>query len=150
MSAAVVGLARQVIRVLELLSPALELAIRLYVARVFFLSGLTKIASWSTTLALFEDEYHVPLLPPELAAYLSTTVELTLPVFLALDLGGRFAAAILFVFNFIAATSYPDISPAGLKDHVLWGWLLAVVAFYGPGMISLDFLIKRRFFGQPS
>jgi putative oxidoreductase len=136
--------------VLDLLSPALELAIRLYVARVFFFSGLTKIASWSTTLALFEGEYHVPLLPPELAAYLGTTVELTLPVLLALGLGGRFAAVVLSVFNFIAAISYPDISPAGLKDHVLWGWLLAVVALHGPGMISLDFLIKRRFFGQPS
>jgi putative oxidoreductase len=133
------------IKWLNLLSSVLDLAIRVYVASVFFQSGLTKIASWSSTLGLFEDEYHVPLLPPAVAAYLGTAVELGIPVLLVLGLGTRFASVVLFVFNIVAATSYPDLSDSGLKDHILWGWLLAVLVFHGPGRISLDFLIWRKF-----
>ena len=64
------------------------LAARLYVAQVFFLSGLTKLRDWSSTLALFHDIYQVPLLPPALAAYLGTGGELVLPVLLRLDWSG--------------------------------------------------------------
>jgi putative oxidoreductase len=137
------------IKGLDLLSSVLDLAIRLYVASVFFQSGLTKIASWSSTLALFEDEYHVPLLPPAIAAYLGTAVELGIPVLLVLGFGTRFASVVLFVFNIVAAISYPDLSDSGLKDHILWGWLLAVLVLHGPGRISLDFLIWRKFGGSP-
>jgi putative oxidoreductase len=112
---------------------------------VFFKSGLTKIASWSTTLALFENEYAVPLLPPELAAYLGTGVELGLPVLLVLGLGTRLSAAVMFVFNIIAVISYPDLSEVGLKDHQYWGLLLLLTLFHGPGRLSLDHLIRRRF-----
>ncbi|MCW5626330.1 MAG: DoxX family protein, partial [Burkholderiales bacterium] len=71
----------------------LDLGIRLYVAQVFFLAGLTKIRDWETTLFLFEDEYHVPLLSPPIAAALGTFGELVFPVLLAVGLGSRFAAA---------------------------------------------------------
>ena len=91
----------------DLLAPIFDLAIRLYVASVFFKSGLVKVQSWESTVALFENEYAVPVLPPELAAYMGTATELIVPVFLVLGLGGRFAALVLFVFNIIAATSYP-------------------------------------------
>ena len=134
---------RAAARGVEALTPILGLAIRLYVANVFFTSGLTKIQSWDSTLALFEYEYAVPLLSPALAAYLGTAVELAAPGFLALGLAGRLAALVLFVFNIVAATSYPDISVAGVKDHILWGWLLAVVFFHGPGKLSVDHLIVR-------
>jgi len=130
----------------EWLAPVLDLGMRLFVAEAFLTSGLTKIASWDVTVALFENEYQVPLLPPELAAYFGTAAELTLPVFVALGLGGRLAAIALFVFNIIAVISYPDLSPAGLKDHQLWGLILLVVALHGPGKLSLDHLIRRRFF----
>lgn len=130
----------------EWLAPVLDLGMRLFVAEAFLTSGLTKIASWETTVALFENEYQVPLLPPELAAYLGTAAELTLPVFIALGLGGRLAAIALFVFNIIAAISYPDLSPAGLKDHQLWGLILLVVALHGSGKLSVDHFIRRRFF----
>ena len=130
----------------EWLAPVLDLGMRLFVAEAFLTSGLTKIASWDTTVALFENEYQVPLLPPELAAYLGTGAELTLPVFIALGLGGRVAAIALFVFNIVAVIAYPDLSPAGLKDHQLWGLILLVVALHGPGKLSLDHLIRRRFF----
>lgn len=110
---------RVVVAQLQRLSPLFDLAIRLYVARVFILSGLVKLQSWDSTLALFENEYEVPLLPPEIAAYMGTGAELILPVFLALGLGGRFFAFALFVFNAVAVLSYPDLTPAGLKDHIL-------------------------------
>ena len=139
--------ARTTIKGLEdYFAPVLDLGIRLLVAGVFFQSGMVKIQSWSTTLALFENEYAVPLLPPELAAYLGTGAELVLPVFLALGLGGRFAAAALFVFNAIAVISYPDLGEVGLKDHQYWGLLLLVTLFHGPGKLSVDHLIRRRFF----
>jgi putative oxidoreductase len=127
----------------DLLAPILDLAIRLYVASVFFKSGMVKLQSWESTVALFENEYSVPLLPPELAAYLGTATELIVPLFLALGLGGRLAALVLFVFNIVAATSYPDISIAGVKDHILWGCLLAVIFFHGPGKLSIDRVIRR-------
>ena len=98
-------------------------ALRLYVGRVFFASGLIKLSNWDATLALFTHEYHVPVLSPHLAAVLGTAAEVGLPVFLVLGLGTRFAAVALFIFNIVAATSYPDLSPAGLKDHILWGAL---------------------------
>ena len=127
------------------LAPVLDLGMRLFVAEAFLSAGLAKIASWDTTLALFENEYQVPLLPPELAAYFGTAAELTLPVFLALGLGGRLAAIALFVVNIVAVVSYPDLSPAGLKDHQLWGLILLVIALHGPGRLSFDHLIRRRF-----
>ena len=124
-------------------APLADLAVRLFVAAVFFQSGLTKIASWDSTLALFENVYAVPLLPPALAAVLGTGVELAFPILLALGLGTRFAAFVLSVFNIVAVVSYPDLGAAGLKDHQLWGLLLAVTLLPGPGAISLDRAIGR-------
>jgi putative oxidoreductase len=130
-------------RLIDRLQPLFALALRLYVGRVFFVSGTIKLSNWHATLALFADEYHVPVLSPHLAAILGTAAEVGLPVFLVLGLGTRFAAAALFVFNIVAATSYPDLSPAGLKDHILWGALMLVIFVYGPGKIALDAWLKR-------
>lgn len=126
------------------LSPMVDLTLRLFVAAVFFKSGLTKIASWDSTLALFENEYAVPLLPPEVAALLGTGVELFFPVLLMLGLGTRFAAGVLFVFNLIAVISYPDLGAVGLKDHQTWGLMLLVTLTHGAGALSLDRLLSRR------
>lgn len=139
-----VGAVDASLRGLALLAPVLDFGIRLFVASVFFKAGLTKIASWSTTLALFEFEYAVPLLPPALAAYLATAAELVLPVLLVLGLGTRLAALALFVFNIVAVISYPDLSEIGLKDHQYWGLLLLVTLIHGPGRLSLDHLIRQR------
>ncbi len=118
-------------------SPAALLA-RCYVAQVFFLSGLTKLRDWDTTLALFTDEYHVPLLPPGLAAWMGTCGEIGLPVLLVLGLGGRFAALGLSVVNLVAVLSLADIAPAALQQHVSWGIVLAALALFGPGSWALD------------
>ncbi|RTL39014.1 MAG: DoxX family protein [Burkholderiales bacterium] len=120
------------------------LVARLYLAQVFFLSGLTKLRDWSSTLALFNDVYQVPLLPPTLAAYLGTAGELTLPVLLVLGLAGRFAGAGLFVVNLMAALSLAadDFSPAAQAQHTLWGVLALVVLLWGAGRWSVDRFIR--------
>ncbi|BCB43824.1 membrane protein [Vibrio alginolyticus] len=124
--------------------PLLLLFCRLWVAWVFFNSGLIKVSSWDSTLYLFELEYQVPLLPWELAAYMGTTAELILPVFLALGLITRPMAAILFVFNIIAVISYPVLWEKGFYDHQLWGFMILVVIVWGPGVISIDHVIKNK------
>jgi len=128
---------------IDRLQPVFALAIRLYVAYVFLRSGLTKIADWNLTVALFENEYHVPLLSAPVAALLGTAAELALPALLVVGLGTRLAALALFVFNIVAVISYPDLSDAGLKDHMLWGALMLVLAVYGPGRFSLDRALSR-------
>ncbi len=133
---------------LEALQPLALLAARLYVARVFFLSGLTKIQDWGITLALFADEYHVPLVPPELAAYAGTAGELVLPALLALGLAGRFGAMGLFVLNIVAVLSLQEIADAALQQHVFWGSLLAGLVLWGPGKWSLDRFVAPRFLGS--
>jgi len=143
--ARLVALAAHAGRVLGRGAPLADLAVRLFVAAVFFQSGLTKIANWDSTLALFENVYAVPLLPPALAAFVGTGVELVFPVLLVLGAGTRFAAFVLFVFNIVAVVSYPDLGAAGLKDHQLWGLLLAVTLLHGPGAVSLDRALARLF-----
>ncbi len=148
MNEKIASLGQGIIRWIDFGSPVIDLAIRLYVGKVFFMSGLTKIASWSSTLALFEYEYAVPLLPPVVAAWLGTAAELTLPVLLVFGLATRPAVFALFVFNIVAVMSYPDISDVGIKDHFFWGFLMLVTLFHGPGALSMDHLIRRRFGDQ--
>jgi putative oxidoreductase len=128
-------------------APLLDLALRIVVGLAFFRSGLAKAESWDSTLALFENEYAVPLLAPEIAAYLGTFAELALPVFLIAGLCGRGTALALFVFNIVAVISYPDLSDAGLLQHQFWGWLLLVTLAHGPGKLSVDHFIRRRYLG---
>ena len=130
---------------IDLAAPLANLAIRLWVANVFFKAGLTKIKSWDSTMYLFENEYDVPLLSPEFAAMMGTTIELVFPVLLALGLAGRFGAFVLFIFNIMAVISYPDLNAAGIRDHQVWGIMLLVPLLYGPGKLSIDHFIKTKF-----
>jgi len=135
----------QAVHLLNYLSPIGDLVIRLWVANVFFKAGLAKIQNWEGTLYLFQNEYKVPFLPTELAAYAGTATELFFPVLLALGLGTRFSAFVLFVFNIVAVVSYADVGEVGLKDHQHWGLLLLVPLLHGPGKLSLDYLLSKRF-----
>lgn len=126
----------------------LDLAIRLYVASVFFRAGLLKLGNWQGTLYLFENEYKVPLLPPEPAAWLGTFAELFFPVLLALGLAARFAAFSLFVFNLVAVVAFWHVlgqNQAALNSHLYWGVLLLVTLLHGPGKLSFDHWIWNRF-----
>ncbi|GAM78804.1 integral membrane protein [Vibrio ishigakensis] len=133
-----------VVRLQYIAVPALLLFCRLWVAWVFFNSGMTKIASWDSTLFLFEYEYQVPILPWELAAYLGTATELIIPVFIALGLFTRPFAAILFVFNIIAVVSYPLLWEKGFYDHQLWGLMILINIVWGAGAISVDKLLVSK------
>ena len=142
----VISLSATAIRLVDYLQPAVNMLFRLWVAKVFFMSGLTKTKIWVTTLMLFEYEYAVPLINVKLAAFLATGAELLLPVLLVVGLAGRFSAAGLFILNIVAAISYPDISPAGIYDHYFWGAMLLILTVYGPGKISVDAWLQQRFF----
>jgi putative oxidoreductase len=137
------------ISALEKLQPVAQLAARLYVAKVFFMAGLTKLRDWETTVFLFTEEYHVPLLPPEVAAVAGTAGEIVLPVLLVLGLGGRFAALGLSVVNVMAVISLSDIPEAAMTQHLFWGSLLAALVLWGPGKLALDTWLspwlQRRF-----
>lgn len=142
------GLSRFDARLTDWGGSLLSLALRLFVGWQFFKAGLTKIGDWSATLALFRDEYQVPILPPEIAALMGTAGELALPILLFAGLLSRPAALGLFAFNLVAVISYPQLfkfeCPAAINDHFYWGALLLVLVAFGPGKISLDYWLSRK------
>ena len=136
------------IRSLNWLTPIGDLIVRLWVAQIFFASGLVKIQAWQSTQMLFEHVYRVPLLAPNLAAILGTGAELILPILLVIGLGGRFVILLFFLYNAICAISYPFLwtaaGSAGLSQHMNWGLLLMMLMFHGSGKISLDYWLHQR------
>jgi putative oxidoreductase len=131
-----------------LASPFL-LAIRFYVPWQFFKSGLVKLQDWDSTLYLFRDEYHVPLLPPAAAAVTGAAGEIVFPVLLAAGFLTRYAALGLSAVNVMAVVSYAHVLlsegfEAALGQHYLWGSLLLVLAVFGPGRWSVDEFLRQR------
>lgn len=126
----------------------LALAIRVFVGWQFFKAGVVKVSDWGATLALFHDEYQVPLLPPGVAAVVGAGGELLLPILLIVGLFSRSAAAGLLLVNAMAVISYPQLfkfeCPAALNDHFYWGMLLLVIVAFGPGKASLDQWLEQR------
>jgi putative oxidoreductase len=137
------------VRALDLLAHLFALYLRIWISWVFLKSGLLKIESWDSTLALFQDEYKVPLLPPALAAYVGTFGELFFPILVILGLAGRLSALGLFAVNALAVISYSHVllaegAEALARQHYLWGLGLLVIVFYGPGALSIDKFLARR------
>lgn len=128
------------LRPLSYLSDLLLLAMRLSIAMLFFKSGLVKIEDWDSTLYLFMEEYKVPLVSTEFAAYSGTFFELACSVLLALGLGARLASVPLMVMTAVIQFTYMMH-----EQHVYWAFLLATILCFGPGRISLDHFIKRHF-----
>ncbi len=121
------------------LFPLLVLFMRCWMARIFWYSGLTKISSWQSTVYLFEYEYAVPIIPPELAAAMATATELSAPIFLLLGLMTRLAAIPMLVMTAVIQFTYLD-----LVVHLYWALLLGTIILYGPGKYSIDHLLCRR------
>jgi putative oxidoreductase len=125
----------------EILPGFVLLALRLWIAKYFFSAGLTKIANFDTTIALFADEYHVPILMPKVAAIMATTAELSLPVLLALGLMTRYSALGLFIMTaVIELFIYP-----GTTEHYHLLLIMASIMVFGSGRLGLD----RWMFGRP-
>jgi putative oxidoreductase len=120
----------------------LALPLRAAVATVFWNSAMAKLANWDTTLVLFTDEYQVPLLPPELAAYMAATIELTTPILLLLGFLTRATALVLLgMTTVIEVFVYPQAWPT----HIQWATMLLILLCRGPGELSIDHLVRRRF-----
>ncbi len=136
---------RGVMDKIDVVAPLGFLVMRCWVAWAFLKSGYLKITSWDSTMYLFENEFQVPLLPPDIAAYMGTFTELVFPSLLIAGLGGRFSAFVLFVFNIIAVISYPDLDAAAARDHHAWGIMLFFLMLAGPGKISIDCWLRKKF-----
>src|SRR5258708_15687237 len=118
----------------------LQLAFRFSVASVFWHAGMTKIASWDTTIALFRDEYMVPVLPPQLAATMGATVELSCPVLLVLGLATRLATLPMLGMTFVIEVF---VYPENWLEHLTWATTLLFILTRGPGPVSLDHFIAQ-------
>jgi putative oxidoreductase len=130
----------------------MSLALRWYVGWQFFKAGMIKVSDWGATLALFHDEYKVPVLPPDLAAYMGAGGELTFPLLLFVGLISRPAAVGLLFVNAMAVISYPQLftfdCPAAINDHFYWCVMLLVLIAFGPGKFSLDAVLTRQAAGK--
>jgi putative oxidoreductase len=136
-------------RIANALQPLFLLATRWYVSWQFLKSGWIKVTSWESTLYLFQEEYHVPLLPPQVAAVTGAFGELFFPCLLVLGIGGRIGPLGLSFVNLVAVVSYRQVLlaegyEAALGQHVLWGYMLLLLVFFGNGPLALDRLIAKR------
>lgn len=120
----------------------LALPLRFAVATIFWNSAMAKLANWDTTLSLFADEYQLPLIPPAIAAYVATAVELTAPVLLLLGLLTRPAALVLLGMTAVIEIF---VYPLAWPTHIQWAAMPLVLLCRGPGALSVDHWLLRRF-----
>jgi putative oxidoreductase len=125
------------------LQSPLLLGLRLWVSWQFLKSGWLKLRDWDSTLFLFQEEYRVPLLSPELAAVAGTFGELFFPLLLIFGILSRYATIGLSAVNILAVVSYSHVLlasgfEAALGQHYLWGLMLLVIVVFGPGGLSLQ------------
>jgi putative oxidoreductase len=144
-----VSLARYVLSAVQVAdripSSILGLIVRLGVADVFWRSGQTKVSGWHVTdsaIQLFRDEYKLPLISPEWATHLAALQEHLFSFLLFIGLASRLSA-----LGLLAMTAVIEIFvyPQNWPDHLLWAGSLLYVIARGPGAISIDALIRRRF-----
>ncbi len=136
----IIAVYKYVIGKIELfLSPLLLLSIRLWMAKIFWQAGMTKITDWNSTIMLFKYEYNVPFLPPEWAALFATSFELVCPILLVIGLMSRLATLPMLAMTVVIQFTYLD-----LTEHYYWGMLLLTILCCGAGRLSLDGMIKKR------
>jgi putative oxidoreductase len=136
-------------RLLDHLQSLVLLLTRFYVGWQFTKSGWLKFTAWDSTLDLFTSEYHVPVLPPYLAAVTGTFGELFFPILLYLGLFGRVGAIGMFFVNAMAVISYRQVllaegSEAALGQHILWGFMLLILIVVGGGRFTIDTWLQQR------
>jgi putative oxidoreductase len=125
------------------------LTARFVIAHVFWSSGILKLpqgflgigkGNWDSTLILFEYEHPVPLLSPEIAAFMGTSLEIICPILLVLGLGTRTAASLLLIMTAVIEFTYQHS-----MDHVYWASLLLLLIVQGGGYLSLDRIVRKKF-----
>ena len=123
-------------------TPFMVLLARIAIIAVFLRSGLLKLSGLSdgSTLAMFTNEIRLPLLPPEIAAWLFTAAELGLPALILVGLLTRFAAFGLLLVTALTAMFYPNT----IDMYLMWAVALLFVMRHGAGRFSLDYLISSR------
>ena len=148
LAAPVAGPINRVIGLLDRIPYCLiALIARAATCTVFWSSGTQKLSDWSATLALFETEYHVPLIPPHPAAYMATTIEISCAVLVMAGLATRAAVfALLGMTTVIEVFIYPGAWPT----HIQWVAFMFILLARGPGNISLDALIGPKLLGPKS
>ncbi len=119
---------------------------RLAIAGVFWRSGQTKVHGFfvinDSTYDLFRDEYKVPAIPPEIAAVMATISEHLFSALLVIGLASRLSAAALFGMTLtIEIFVYPESWP----DHLMWSAAMLFVIIRGPGTVSIDHVIRKKF-----
>jgi len=119
---------------------ALAIPLRLAVATVFWRSAMAHLASMQTTLYMFENMYHVPLLPPDFAAYLTVSIEVSAPILLVLGLLTRLTALVLIGMVLVIEIF---VFPQAWPTHIQWFAMLLVLLARGPGALSIDSLVRR-------
>ena len=141
-----IGFYRSICVALERVPIALPaLVMRIGVALVFWRSGQAKLPFGNdTVLTLFREEYKLPLLPPELAAYLATAIELSCPALLVIGFATRPASAVLLVQTLVIQVL---LYPMNYPDHLLWAGPLLYLLLRGPGTWSFDGAIRDRIGG---
>ena len=113
---------------------------------VFVRSGTQKLSDWSSTLLLFQNEYHTPVLPPVVAAYAATTLEIGCSCLILVGLLTRVSTVLLLGMTAtIQLFIYPDAWPT----HIQWLAFMIVLVLRGPGRLSLDALIGPKLIGRP-
>lgn len=134
----------------ERIPPSLvQLVARLAIANIFWRSGQTKVNGFSIreeTFFLFREEYKVPLLPSDVAAYLATVAEHIFPILLLVGLATRLSALGLLGMTLVIQLF---VIPGGWPEHLLWFSVLILVIARGPGAISLDHLIWNGIVPMP-
>jgi len=123
------------------------LLFRLGIAGVFLPAGLLKVRSWESTLALFQDEYKVPILAPAMAAVMATAIELGCSSLLIAGLATRLATLPLLGE---IATIQLFVYPQAWREHLVWGSILLLLLTRGGGVVSIDRVLAARLCGTPA
>ena len=119
--------------------PFFALFVRLWIARIFWYSGLAKISDWNPTLELFKNEYQIPAISPIFGAYSSAGFEIVCAALIAVGFMSRLAVLPLIAISLAIYSTYETSF-----ESIYWAIMLGMIFSYGPGCISVDSMIKRK------